>query len=83
MVVPLSERCLPGCISVGTYERVVEEVPDLILAMYLQALSGALWKNFTVPLRNNAMPPERPSVRSAVPVGSCCSLVEPFELLAS
>ncbi|EYB86716.1 hypothetical protein Y032_0274g1019 [Ancylostoma ceylanicum] len=57
MALPLSERCLPDYISAGTYERVVEEVPDPILAMYLQALSGALWKNSTIPLWKNATPP--------------------------
>ncbi|EYC22548.1 hypothetical protein Y032_0017g3415 [Ancylostoma ceylanicum] len=58
MALPLSERCLPDYISAGTYERVVEEVPDPILAMYLQALSGALWKNSTIPLWKNATPPK-------------------------
>ncbi|EYB91405.1 hypothetical protein Y032_0206g1976 [Ancylostoma ceylanicum] len=57
MALPFSERCLPDYISAGTYERVVEEVPDPILVMYLQALSGALWKNSTIPLWKNATPP--------------------------
>ncbi|EYC19107.1 hypothetical protein Y032_0025g1177 [Ancylostoma ceylanicum] len=51
------ERCLTGYISASTFERVVEEVPDSIVAMCLQAFSDALWKNSTIPLWKNATPP--------------------------
>ncbi|EYC35321.1 hypothetical protein Y032_1079g3559 [Ancylostoma ceylanicum] len=57
MTLPPCDRYLPDFVSAGPFEHVVEEVPYPILAIYLQALPGALWKNSTIPLWKNATPP--------------------------